>query len=318
MKYRKRKLKRWVNRARKYIVCTMGALSFLYVFGVNGLPGYSTYASGSADVSSNELQAISIQKKIAFQASENTSRLPVFAHRGYSSRALEGTYEAYDKAIQAGVAQVEIDLYRSKDGVFYICHDESTGRIAKSNLTIPRTDSDKLDQIILNNGEHLHRLEDVMNKYQDSLIYLIELKNGKDADAFASFMEEHDDLLHNVFVQAWDVDALETIDKILPGMEKWFLTSSASSISKALESDAVNGLSIEAKLVSPALVQTIHETGREVWVWTLDDAGSISKYKAMGVDGIVSNNPDTALTVLYPDAVRYCDQDCRNGSRNQN
>jgi glycerophosphoryl diester phosphodiesterase len=45
------------------------------------------------------------------------------------------------------------------------------------------------------------------------------------------------------------------------------------------------------RVVTKALVRAVHEGGGELYVWTVDDAARIAKLTAMGVDGIITNDP---------------------------
>jgi glycerophosphoryl diester phosphodiesterase len=45
------------------------------------------------------------------------------------------------------------------------------------------------------------------------------------------------------------------------------------------------------RLVTPALVRAVAEGGGELYVWTVDDAALMAKLTAMGVDGIITNDP---------------------------
>jgi glycerophosphoryl diester phosphodiesterase len=45
------------------------------------------------------------------------------------------------------------------------------------------------------------------------------------------------------------------------------------------------------RVVTPALVRAVREGGGELYVWTVDDASKIEKLTAMGVDGIITNDP---------------------------
>ena len=45
------------------------------------------------------------------------------------------------------------------------------------------------------------------------------------------------------------------------------------------------------RVVTRALVRAVHEGGGELYVWTVDDAARIAKLTAMGVDGIITNDP---------------------------
>lgn len=54
-------------------------------------------------------------------------------------------------------------------------------------------------------------------------------------------------------------------------------------------------------LVTPAVVAAAHDLGIEVIAWTVDDPGRIRALRAIGVDGICSNDP-RLLAVPEPDA----------------
>ncbi len=45
------------------------------------------------------------------------------------------------------------------------------------------------------------------------------------------------------------------------------------------------------RVVTRALVRAVREGGGELYVWTVDDAPRIAKLTAMGVDGIITNDP---------------------------
>lgn len=45
------------------------------------------------------------------------------------------------------------------------------------------------------------------------------------------------------------------------------------------------------RVVTPTLVRAVREGGGEIYVWTVDDARMIEKLTAMGVDGIITNDP---------------------------
>jgi glycerophosphoryl diester phosphodiesterase len=45
------------------------------------------------------------------------------------------------------------------------------------------------------------------------------------------------------------------------------------------------------RLVTKALVRAVADGGGELYVWTVDDAAQIARLSAMGVDGIITNDP---------------------------
>jgi glycerophosphoryl diester phosphodiesterase len=44
-------------------------------------------------------------------------------------------------------------------------------------------------------------------------------------------------------------------------------------------------------LVTPHFVRTVRRAGGELYVWTVDDAAQIRRFEAMGVTGVITNDP---------------------------
>jgi glycerophosphoryl diester phosphodiesterase len=60
---------------------------------------------------------------------------------------------------------------------------------------------------------------------------------------------------------------------------------------KALEEGRFDAVMAHWRVATPALLRAVHEGGGELYVWTVDDARAIARLSAMGVDGIITNDP---------------------------
>jgi glycerophosphoryl diester phosphodiesterase len=58
-----------------------------------------------------------------------------------------------------------------------------------------------------------------------------------------------------------------------------------------LEAGRCDAIMAHWRLVSPALVQVVREAGAELYVWTVDDAARIRALEALGVTGVITNDP---------------------------
>jgi glycerophosphoryl diester phosphodiesterase len=54
------------------------------------------------------------------------------------------------------------------------------------------------------------------------------------------------------------------------------------------EMDAVM---VHWRLMSPRLLRSVRSAGGEVYVWTVDDVATLRRLEALGVDGVITNDP---------------------------
>jgi glycerophosphoryl diester phosphodiesterase len=66
------------------------------------------------------------------------------------------------------------------------------------------------------------------------------------------------------------------------------LPGAAAAAIKAGDADA---LMAHWRLITPRLVRTVRRAGGEVYVWTVDDPGHIERLDALGVTGVITNDP---------------------------
>jgi len=59
----------------------------------------------------------------------------------------------------------------------------------------------------------------------------------------------------------------------------------------ALQEGRFDAIMAHWRVVTPGLVRAVAEGGGELYVWTVDDARMIERLTAMGVDGIITNDP---------------------------
>jgi glycerophosphoryl diester phosphodiesterase len=60
---------------------------------------------------------------------------------------------------------------------------------------------------------------------------------------------------------------------------------------RAIAGGACDALMVHWRLVTPQLVRHVHRAGGEIYVWTVDDLALLRKLDALGVTGVISNDP---------------------------
>jgi glycerophosphoryl diester phosphodiesterase len=58
-----------------------------------------------------------------------------------------------------------------------------------------------------------------------------------------------------------------------------------------LEAGRCDAVMAQWRLVTPELLEVVRAAGAELYVWTVDDAGRIRALEAMGVTGVITNDP---------------------------
>jgi glycerophosphoryl diester phosphodiesterase len=59
-----------------------------------------------------------------------------------------------------------------------------------------------------------------------------------------------------------------------------------------------DGFGLQAAQVTPEFVSGIHERGKLVYVWTVDNPGEMEDFVEMGVDYIYTNDPAELMRLL--------------------
>jgi glycerophosphoryl diester phosphodiesterase len=57
-------------------------------------------------------------------------------------------------------------------------------------------------------------------------------------------------------------------------------------------------------LVSERLLATVREAGGQVYAWTVDDRERIARLEALGVDGVITNDPHLFAPIPEAPGVR--------------
>jgi glycerophosphoryl diester phosphodiesterase len=237
----------------------------------------------------------------------------IFAHRGASAHAPENTLASFKLALTQGADALELDARLSADGYVVICHDPTlhrttngTGEISKKTLAELReldagcSFSDKFA------GEKIPLLEEVFETFGKKIFINIELKN---------YTAPYDQLVEKVCALV-----------IKHGLEDWVLFSSflAHNLKKAfrilpkvprglLAKDGWMGawarsfgftfgeyaaLHPHITDVSMQEIHRVHKLKRRVHVWTVNKTEDIKRLNDWGVDGIYTDDPQSALQAL--------------------
>ena len=218
----------------------------------------------------------------------------VIAHRGASAYAPEHTFEAYDRALDAGADWLELDVRPLADGTPVVVHDRTLSRTCGD----PRAVGDLLPRDLREIEGAPLTLAAVFGRYGDRARYLVELKDPTPADGplaleIAGVLGVRD----RVAVQSFAHPALKRLRGC--GVPLWplyprklpprWLRMDLQRVSGWAAGIAAHAASVDASLVAAA-----HERGLAVRAWTVNDPAEMERLLAAGVDGLITDVPDLA------------------------
>jgi|DEB0MinimDraft_10_1074344.scaffolds.fasta_scaffold00071_8 glycerophosphoryl diester phosphodiesterase len=221
----------------------------------------------------------------------------VIAHRGARNVARENTLPAFRLARELGADWVELDARRTADGVVVVHHDAhlDDGRLL-AELAI-----DELPEFIPSLAEALEECH--------GMGVNIEIKNlpsdpDYDADhlvsdAVAGLARAYLGV-DRVIVSSFNMDALDRLAAVDPELPRAYLFSIGDPVSAIDRAVAHQMAAIHPydPMVSQTLVDRARQAGLAVNVWTVNDAERMAELASMGVDGICTDAPDVARTVV--------------------
>jgi glycerophosphoryl diester phosphodiesterase len=217
-------------------------------------------------------------------------------HKGADLVAPGNTIASFEAALDAGVDMIEFDVLRLRDGRLVLAHDYSDA--AKRE---PPTLEEGLDLFA---GEAYAGVElDVDLKlpgYEREVVDALRARGlAERALVSSTYLESMDRLgeLAPGLRRGWSIPRARrdyTRSWLAPGayalmrVIRALLPRRAARMIRAGRFEAVMAHWL---LVSPRLVRSVREAGGELYVWTVDDGRRIERMEALGVDGVITNDP---------------------------
>jgi len=217
-------------------------------------------------------------------------------HKGADLIAPGNTFDSFQAALDCGVDMIEFDVLRLRDGRLVLAHDYE--------------DAARREPVSLEEGlDHF-----ATDAYADVEIDVDLKLPGYEREVAEGLLERG--LGDRAIVSSMYLDSLDRIGAIAPGLRRgWsvprvrrdYTRSPFAPIAYVLArvfrrqlpgraAEFVRAGRIEAVmahhlLASARLVTEVKAAGGQVYIWTVDDAAHIERLAALGVDGVITNDP---------------------------
>jgi glycerophosphoryl diester phosphodiesterase len=236
------------------------------------------------------------------------------AHRGGALEAPENTWKSFRHAQDLGYRYMETDVHATKDGVVVTIHDPDLKRVSDQNGVIREMSWKHLAAVRLGSGEAVPRLDDLLAAWPDvrwnidakhdsvvgPLLETIHRTGALDRVCITSFNDRRLARLR----RALGPSACMTLGPASTTMLRlsgWLPGRVGERLSARLTGFAAAQVPLHQwriPVLDRNFVESAHEAGLVVHVWTIDDEATMSRLLDLGVDGLMTDRPTVLRDLL--------------------
>ena len=233
----------------------------------------------------------------------------IMAHRGFSAAAPENTLPAFQMCIDGDYSAAELDVQMLKDGTIIVLHDDNLKRTTGVDKNVWEVTYDEIRD--LDNGSFFDKkyadtriptLDEVIKlagSGKDKLYLNIEIKRtGHDDGITQKVVDiiEDNDYLAYCDVTSQDYSTLEEVREVNPSVLTAY--TSAIGIGNIEALDAADIISINDTFATYENIERIHNAGKHVFVWTVNEEEVMETLVTLNVDAILTNDPPLCKEVI--------------------
>ena len=229
----------------------------------------------------------------------------VIAHRGAAGIAPENTLASIRQAIDDGADMIEIDVQESRDGEIVVIHDSDFMKLSGNDLKVWDGTLKQIQEIDIGSwfdpkfsAERVPTLTQVLEEARGKAGVVIELKYyGHDQQLEQRVVDsvEKAGMVDDIVIMSLQYKGIKKFRTLRP---EWVIGLLSSKSVGNLANLDLDFLAVNMSMATPGFIRRSHAAGKQVYVWTVNDAVSISRMISLGVDGIITDEPEMARKVV--------------------
>ncbi len=251
------------------------------------------------------LCVVSVRSARDFDVSFPTvGKTEVVAHRAGGNLGNENTVYGLQQAIKAGAMAGEIDVQRTLDGQYVINHDTTLFRLAGERKTVSELTLAQIKKLsvpdyfnLFDKAQPFATLEEMLDTAKDNIHLYIELKGSGNDTRMAEEVYQivcEKGMLDQVTFICLKYPTISYLELQHPEAHTGYLCFAAIGELAYLD---VDELILEEETATVENINRIHEAGKKVSVWTVNQPLSMLRFFSRNVDGVISDEVDDCLEV---------------------
>lgn len=237
-----------------------------------------------------------------------TKSVEIIAHRGASYLAPENTMASVMLGWEKE-ADVEVDVYLTKDNKIVAIHDDTTERTAGTELKVAETTSDELRKLDVGSfkseeyaGEQIPFLADIVETIPRGRKLYVEIKCGQEILPYLQELLAESGKMSRIVIIGFGLDTV-TMSKEMIDVPTYWLKGTEKTeeteqwiphdpqLAQTAKDRGLDGINVHYAGVTKEFVDAVKASGQKLYVWTVDDPEEAIRLVKLGVDGITTNRP---------------------------
>ena len=239
------------------------------------------------------------------QGIQTIDEVIIVAHRGAAGKAPENTMASIRQAIEDKTDWVEIDVQETADGKVVVVHDSDFMKLSGNSIKVWDATLAQLGDIDVGSwfaeefsSERVPTLQQVLELCRGRANLVIELKYyGHDEQLEQRVVDivEQAGMVDSTAIMSLKYDTVKKVRSLRPEWKLGLLSATAIGDLSNLDADF---LAVASGMASAGFIRRAHEAGKQVFVWTINDPVSMSRMISLGVDGLITDEPEMARQVM--------------------
>lgn len=237
---------------------------------------------------------------------QEQKQIVVTAHRGVSVSAPENTIPAFKLSIQKGAEYAELDVQMTKDGVAVLTHDTNLRRCTGLNANVydltyaevRELDAGKFFSVRFA-GTKIPTLDEVLRLCKGRIKLNIEIKPSEKTptlEAEVVRLIQKYGFEEDCTVTSKSRETLAKVKSLEPRIRTGLITTLGFLTFQ--DGKEIDFFSIDNSAITVLTVWQAHLRGKTVSAWTVDQEEDIERMIRLGVDDIITNDPERVQQAL--------------------